>query len=223
MVDNAWRDSIVVKHKLRLRRDEKEEAEALKEQDNSSLLDLERKANFAKPSGGDGIFAGTSFETATLTGQAALIKSGLTLSNSAASMPSTRSESIEEIQREGESEGGASTKRRGISMSIYNKATAALDNFAERLSSSGGGIRGSNKDEDGEEYHGPRKSTAPQRVKSIVRATLTKATSRRKTKLENVLDGFDNELEADTIASADNPKFAFAKEDKIAEESATKS
>jgi hypothetical protein len=222
MVDNAWRDSFVVKNRSRL---EREEIHNLNEEDKDSLLDLERKANLAKPTGGDGLFAGTSFEPSLPTGQAALIKSGLTISSNIANAPP---EIIEDVPIHELEADGTATKRRG--RSIYNRATAALDTFAERIASSGGSHasirrRGSKEKEETSEgegetshYHSPRISIAPQRVKSIVKATLQKATSRRKTKLGNTENGVErDDPESESMPSTDNPRFAPKGE--IAEES----
>lgn len=212
MVDNAWRDSFVVKSKVRFQHgvpDDKPHDEA----DLSSLLELEKKANLAKPSGGDGLFAGTSFDAPTTTSQSSFISKGFTIS----SQTPTEQTAYEDILREHSADDSESKGRRG--KSIYNRATLVLESFAERLSSSGGGEGGKRRSsKEGNDEASTdvdrRKSTAPARVKSVV-AKLAKGRSLRKSRHEGFNAQADNENddsstlpEVDSLYSSSNPKFA---------------
>jgi len=207
MVDNAWRDSFIVNvNKSRLPR----ESDAAEREDNSTLLELERKIHQAKPTGGDGLFAGTSFEAPESGGPTNLIKNGLSISASKDNSSGLGFEPISEEQEREEAD--ALGKRESKRVTIYNRATAVLEDFADRLSSSGGGIvRRKSKEDlmdrekstDGDR----RRSTAPQRVKSVV-SKLQKATSRRKTKTEVPDNDVDPQMEvADSVLHAENPNF----------------
>jgi len=232
MVDNAWRDSFQIKvNKSRLAR---EDHQAVEREDNTSLLELERRTNQAKPSGGDGLFAGTSFETPEPAPQTNLIKSGLTMSASrnsgggvtfAEGILTTEEEAMEETNGgEGELVGGKKESKR---VTIINRATAALEDLAERLGSSGGSVPGrrkGSKDQDDREKStdggtnnvaGERRSAG--RVKSVV-SKLSKATSRRKTRHAPMGEnGFDEDggaespaAEPDSMYVSENPQFARA-------------
>jgi hypothetical protein len=211
MADKAWRDSFVIKAgKPRPARED----EVIEKDDNSTLLELERKINQAKPTGGDGLFAGTSFEIETPT-QANLIKSGLSISAS-----NNNDDSYEPTSEEQEELAGG--KKESKRVTIYNRATAVLEDFADRISSSGGTatLRRKSKDEDSVEREKStdmdrRRSTAPkQRVKSVV-AKISRVTSRRKTKggpAELTFDADTTELEAESTYSSANPTFTKPKE-----------
>lgn len=218
MVDNGWRDSFVVKPNRVRYAPAEHDYKPHDESDLSSLLELEKKANLAKPSGGDGLFAGTSFDAPTKTSQSHLISKGLTMSSQA---PTTEQTAYEDILREHShsAEDAESKGRRG--KSIYNRATLVLESFAERLSSSGGGEGGkrrSSKESDREASADGdrRKSTTPARVKSVV-AKLAKGRSLRKSRhdeftahAENAPDHDESAAmpEVDSHLSSSNPKFA---------------
>ena len=208
MVDNNWRDSFVVNvNKNRLGR----EYEAVEKEDNSTLLELERKINQAKPTGGDGLFAGTSFETPENGGPTNLIKNGLSISASSVN----NVETLTTEDNEPDEEDGIN-KRASKRITIYNRATAVLEDFAERLSSSGGALplRRKSKEEDIDREKSMdserRRSSAPQRVKSVV-AKLQKATSRRRTKqMASEQQEFDAEqldVESETVIFSENPSY----------------
>ena len=205
MVDNAWRDSFVVKVKSRVAREE-DHPISHDSHDNSSLLELEKKANLVKPSGGgeDDPFAGTYFQTVSATGQAKLISKGLSITAQNSLNPEpVLEEVIDPIANE-------STNKQRRGKSIYNRATQVLNEFAERLSSGGenGVRRKSSKDEDldrdkSTEGSDRRKSAAPHRVKSVV-SKLSRV-SRRFAKQDPEEESDET---ADTTYSSTNPQFA---------------
>jgi len=214
MVDNAWRDSFVVKpSRGRLGRDGPEDLPREPYiQDDSSLLNLEKRANLVKPSGGEGdLFAGTYFEPAVANAQGGLISKGLSLSAAASQIP-------EPVYEEETVYEAASPNKERRGKSIYNRATQVLGDFAERLSSGGEAVlrRKSSKEElverDGSKDSDPdrRKSVKP-RVKSVV-AKLTRATSRRKTKTDADQmfdpDSATQDADPDSTYSATNPHFS---------------
>lgn len=220
MVDNAWRDSFNVRS-TRVRfaqNDAPEEFTGVHHEDNSSLLELEKKANLAKPSGGDGLFAGTFFEAPTATSQSHLIGKGLSISAQQANAPAQ----YEHHLRDSSSGGDQPPENKGSrGKSIYNRATLVLESLTERLSSGGDSAsrRRSSKEDDTDREKSTdtdrRKSAAPgPRMKSMV-AKLQRATSRRRTKQEGDLAG-DHHLEhvdesdvaAATVLSANNPQYS---------------
>ena len=191
----AWRDTIVVKKDYRLRNES--DYEAIGRDDNSSLLELERKTAFTRASEEKGMFAGTAFTTeSTPPAQTTMLKG--------VSFRSPNDDKAEDYMDEEEDEKPEErVKSRGHHKSIY----ARLDEIVDRISGSGGSYGEREASRDSETSYTRRVSNATQPIRKMV-SKLAKSTSMKsKTKFAQEDDNDDDAEKKTTQSFSDNPQF----------------
>lgn len=187
----AWRDTITVKKDFRMVRNESD-YEAIGQDDNTSLLELERKTAFTRAKEQEGeLFAGTEFTNA----EPANVLKNITFD-------SPNDEALPEPSEREEEEIDVEQARRRHHKSLY----ARLDDFVDRVAGSTGsrdGERESSRDSDASMSR--RISTAARPVKKMVSKLARSASIRIKNQVLTAEEEMD--LETQSAYSSDNPKF----------------
>lgn len=198
MVDNAWRDSFVVKVHNRGPR----EYEDVEREDNSSLLALERQSTKFKAISGEGLFAGTSFEVPTSAPNMISYKGpSMAFQEEHETEKDSCETDFEKLDEDVKDQNSKDPKRK-------NRATLAFEEFSERIGSSGSYRRKNSRDGSGDREKSTQsvdsdKPKSKTRVTSVV-SRLSRVTSRRKTKVPENADQSSNIDDSAANSAANN-------------------